>query len=89
MKTLKKLFRSPYFWGVVLFLVIARAITPEFILRQTNKFLATFSETYSGHIEDFDISLLRGAYQMEGFSLRLKQHPDEEFVFIRVVDVCI
>lgn len=89
MKTLRSLLRSPYFWGVFLFLVIARALTPEFFLRQTNRFLATFSETYSGHIEDFDISFLRGAYQMEGFSLRLKQSPDEEFVFIRVVDVSI
>ncbi len=89
MKTLKKLFRSPYFWGVILFLIIARAVTPIFILRQTNKFLANFSETYSGHIEDFDISLIRGAYQMEGFSLRLKAQPEEEFVFIQVVDVSI
>ncbi len=89
MKPLKRIFRSHYFWGFVLFLLIARTIIPEFILHQTNKFLATFSETYHGHIEDFDISLLRAAYQMEGLSLRLKQHPDEEFAFIDLVDVCL
>lgn len=78
-----------YFWSFILLLLIVRAVTPEFILRQTNQFLASFSETYTGHIEDFDISLLRGAYQMEGFSLRLKQHPAEEFVFVNEVDVSL
>jgi|JI10StandDraft_1071094.scaffolds.fasta_scaffold42663_3 hypothetical protein len=78
-----------YFWGFILLLLIFRAVTPQFILRQTNQFLATFSETYTGHIDDFDISLLRGAYQMEGFSLHLKQHPTEEFVIVDVVDVSL
>jgi hypothetical protein len=86
---MKNIFRSPYVWGIFIFILLVRAVMPEFILRQTNRFLGSFSETYNGHIEDFDISLLHGAYQMEGFSLRLKQHPAEEFVYVSVVDVSL
>ncbi len=89
MKTSKKLFFSPYFWGVIILFVLIRAFAPGIILRETNKFLATFSDTYHGHIEDFDIHILRGAYSMHGFSLRLKQSPEAEFVSIQDVDVSI
>ncbi len=89
MNRFSKIIRSPYFWSIVLVLFIVRAVTPAFLVRQTNKFLADFSETYVGHIDDLDISLLREAYSFENFSLRLKKHPKEEFVFIKDVDVSI
>jgi hypothetical protein len=66
-----------------------RTLTPAFILNQTNKFLASFSDTYTGHIEDFDISIFRGAYQLEGVSLKLKKNPTEEFAYVRLVDISI
>lgn len=89
MNTKRSMLRSPYFWALIVIILAIRAFAPGLILKETNKFLATFSETYHGHIEDFDIHLLRGAYTFQGASLRLKLHPDDEFVFVKDVDVSL
>ncbi|MBL7545214.1 MAG: DUF748 domain-containing protein [Bdellovibrionaceae bacterium] len=75
---------------IALTIILAvRAITPALILREANKFLASFSDTYIGHLEDFDISIFRGAYQFQGFSLKLKKHSDQQFIYSKVIDVSI
>lgn len=85
----KKILRSPLFWIIIIILLIARTITPAMVLRQTNRFLQNFSKTYSGHIEDIDFDLFRGAYNFEGFSLHLKKYPNDRFLFIKKLDVSI
>jgi hypothetical protein len=60
--------RSRLLWivGVIAVIAIAlHAVLPSIVLRYVNKELDGL-EGYSGHVEDIDISLLRGAYQIQG-----------------------
>jgi hypothetical protein len=50
--------------AVVTFLVILRLILPYAVLRYANKTLAEM-DGYYGHVEDIDIALIRGAYQID------------------------
>ncbi|GAA4410659.1 DUF748 domain-containing protein [Nibrella viscosa] len=55
--------------GVVVLLVIARLLLPYIVLRYVNKVLADMGD-YTGHIEDVDIWLIRGAYQIDNLNIR-------------------
>lgn len=48
---------------LVVILVVARIILPYFVLKYVNKTLSELKE-YKGHVEDIDIALIRGAYQI-------------------------
>ncbi len=48
----------------IAFLIILRLVLPRIILYQTNKSLSKL-EGYYGHISDIDLSLYRGAYQID------------------------
>jgi hypothetical protein len=64
----KRLLRSPLLWiaaVLVVALVGLRIALPDIVLRYVNKQLDNL-EGYSGRIEDIDISLWRGAYQIQG-----------------------
>jgi hypothetical protein len=50
--------------GVLIFLGIVRLILPYAVLRYANKSLAEM-EGYYGRVEDIDIALIRGAYQID------------------------
>lgn len=50
-------------------LVIARLLLPYFVLRYVNKTLADMGD-YTGHVEDIDIQLIRGAYQIDDLRIR-------------------
>jgi hypothetical protein len=52
------------FIGVVVFVVILRLILPYVVLRYANKSLAEM-DGYYGHVEDIDLALIRGAYQID------------------------
>jgi hypothetical protein len=55
--------------GIFLFLVISiRIALPYVVLHYANKELATL-EGYRGHVNDIDIALLRGAYQLDSVYL--------------------
>jgi hypothetical protein len=56
------------FLGIIIFLVIIRLILPFVVLHYANKMLATL-EGYYGHVEDIDIALYRGAYQVKDMYL--------------------
>jgi hypothetical protein len=49
--------------------LLLHLLLPSLLLRFANRQLAQISG-YRGHIEDVDISLLRGAYQLQGVTLR-------------------
>lgn len=49
-------------------LIIFRLFLPSIVLHYVNKKLANLSE-YTGHVEDIDIALLRGAYVINGLKL--------------------
>ena len=54
---------------LVVLLIIARLLLPYFVLRYVNKTLADMGG-YTGHVEDIDIQLIRGAYQIDDLRIR-------------------
>lgn len=54
---------------LIVLLVVARLLLPYFVLRYVNKTLADMGG-YTGHVEDIDIALLRGAYQIDELRIR-------------------
>jgi hypothetical protein len=63
-----KVLRSPLLWiaaVLVAALIALRIALPDLVLRYVNKKLDNL-EGYSGRIDDIDISLWRGAYQIQG-----------------------
>ena len=73
---------------VILILIVFRIILPSILLKQTNKYLSEFSPTYYLHMEDLDISILRGAYRFEEFTGKLRG-DDKTFLSIKSIDVSI
>ena len=54
--------------GLILALVIFRLMLPSILLRYVNRQL-TLIDGYSGHVEDIDVSLYRGAYTIKDIKL--------------------
>ena len=73
---------------IVVILIIFRILLPQILLYQANKYLSEFSPTYYLHMEDLDISILRGAYRFEKVIGKLKGE-EKQFVSISSVDVSI
>lgn len=74
--------------GVLAALIVLRAFLPLIIKNYLNDYLANDVENYTGHIEDFDLSLWRGAYQIEGLVLK-KKNVKEKTPFIEVKELDI
>lgn len=74
--------------SIIVFLVAFRILLPQILLYQTNKYLSEFSPTYYLHMDDLDISILRGAYRFEKIHGNLKE-DNKKFVSISSVDVSI
>ena len=55
--------------ALVVLLIVARLLLPYFVLRYINKTLADMGG-YTGHVEDIDIELIRGAYQIDDLRIR-------------------
>lgn len=73
---------------IITVLIVFRILLPQILLYQANKYLNEFSPTYSLHMEDLDISLLRGAYSFEEVTGKLKE-DNKTFLTISMVDVSI
>lgn len=73
---------------VISLLLMARMILVPIVHKKLNKFLDEFSPTYAFHIDDLDISIIRGAYSFQGVSGKLKRNQ-RKFVDIDAVDVSI
>lgn len=54
-------------------LIIARIISPFFILKYVNKTLDEL-EGYSGHVKDIDLNLYRGAYVIDSITIQKTGH---------------
>jgi hypothetical protein len=75
--------------AVVALLVIARLLLPYFVLRYVNKSLADMSG-YTGHVEDIDIQLIRGAYQLDDLRIRkVNGKIKEPFLYIPKTDLSV
>ncbi|WP_082217282.1 DUF748 domain-containing protein [Dyadobacter psychrophilus] len=75
--------------GIVIILIIARLLLPYFVVRYVNKVLADMNG-YTGHIEDVDIHLIRGAYQIDGMNIRkVNGKIKEPFILIPKMDLSV
>lgn len=86
---MKKILRSKIFWSLLIILLLIRVLIPPMIKPQVNKLLATFSPAFEGHVNDVGISFFRGAFQLRGFELRLKDKSREKFFSARLIDTSI
>lgn len=74
-RTITKIKSHKYFNTIFIILVLLigiRMVMPTAIKYYLNDYLANKVESYTGHIGDFDLSLWRGAYQIEDFELKRK-----------------
>ncbi|SOD89868.1 DUF748 domain-containing protein [Spirosoma fluviale] len=75
--------------ALVVLLIIARLLLPYFVLRYVNKTLADMG-SYTGHVEDIDIQLIRGAYQIDGLRIRkINGKIKEPFIYIPKTDLSV
>jgi len=75
--------------AIVVLLVIARLLLPYFVLRYVNKTLADMGD-YTGHVEDIDIQLIRGAYQIDNLRIRkINGKIKEPFLSIPKIDLSV
>ncbi|HYK44516.1 MAG TPA: DUF748 domain-containing protein [Parafilimonas sp.] len=76
---------------VIAVLVILRLLLPSIVLHYANKSLANL-DGYYGHVDDIDISLYRGAYQINGMYLN---HVDKrtgkqtDFFKVTTIDLSV
>ncbi len=77
------------FLGVVVLLIIARLLLPYFVLKYVNKTLADLNG-YTGHVNDVDIALYRGAYQLDSLNIRkVNGKIEEPFISIPKMDLSV
>ena len=75
--------------AVVALLVIARLLLPYIVLRYVNKSLADM-DGYTGHVDDIDIQLIRGAYQLDDLRIRkVNGKIKEPFLYIPKTDLSV
>lgn len=80
--------KSKVIIAVLIVLLAIRAVLPALLLPQINSFLADFSKVYVLHIEDLDISILRGAYRFEGVVGNLRG-KDVHFITANYIDLSL
>ncbi|GAB3489680.1 DUF748 domain-containing protein [Spirosoma knui] len=75
--------------ALVVLLVVARLLLPYFVLKYVNKTLADMGE-YTGHVEDIDIQLIRGAYQIDELRIRkVNGKIKEPFLYMPKTDLSV
>ncbi|KAB7729066.1 DUF748 domain-containing protein [Rudanella paleaurantiibacter] len=75
--------------ALLVLLIVGRLLLPYVVLRYVNKVLADMG-SYTGRIEDVNIALLRGAYQIEDLRIRkINGKVKEPFLYIPKADLSI
>ncbi|MFD2570985.1 DUF748 domain-containing protein [Spirosoma soli] len=75
--------------ALAVLLVIARLLLPYFVLKYVNKTLADMGD-YTGHVDDIDIQLIRGAYQIDDLRIRkINGKIKEPFLYIPKTDLSV
>lgn len=80
--------KSKLLWGFIIALIAIRMALPAILLPQINHFLKDFSALYVLHIEDFGLSIYRGAYRFEGLTAVAKNQTDP-FLKVGLIDVSL
>ncbi len=74
---------------IVLFLVIVRLLIPPIALMVLNRLLDRKIGTYYGHVQDLDLSLYRGAYQLQGLEIKKRDSKNPPLLFTKEIDLSI
>lgn len=74
---------------VIISLLVLRALLPMICLKVINAELGKRLGTYEGHITDFDLTLYRGAYQIQGLVIQKKGSADEPILKIAEIDLSL
>ncbi|MDP5121504.1 MAG: DUF748 domain-containing protein [Spirosomaceae bacterium] len=75
--------------GIAIVLIIFRLLLPTIVLRYVNNALQNI-DGYTGHVEDIDIALIRGAYQIEGMVIeKVDNEVKEPFMALPLTDLSI
>lgn len=77
------------FVGVLVVLVAIRVLLPFIGLVTINHLLKNKLGNYTGHIEDFDLSLWRGAYQVQGFEIKKNNSNLPPLISAKEIDLSI
>src|SRR5690606_15668337 len=67
--------------------VCARLVAPYYVLKYVNKTLDGL-DGYSGHVDDVDLHIWRGAYEIEGIRI-VKDGPGQKTPLLKVARVDI
>lgn len=70
-------------WAILILLIVIRIFLPGVLKYTINWYLENKIETYQGHIDDFDLTLYRGAYQIQDLKI-WKRGGDSEKAFVQV-----
>jgi hypothetical protein len=73
---------------VLLVFVAIRIAMPPVILKFANNYLETFSPIITGHIDDIDLAIIRGAYRAEGVMVKLKR-MDHTLLTVATTEISI
>lgn len=84
LKPLKKV--STTVWVIILILIVIRLCLPPAILYGMNWYLGGKLENYQGHAGDFDLSLWRGAYQIQDLRIWKRGH-DKSSPLLKVGEI--
>lgn len=77
------------FIGVVVLLVVVRLLLPIIVLKYVNNALKDM-DGYTGHVDDIDIALIRGAYQINGMVIeKVNNKVKEPFVKLPKTDLSV
>ena len=74
---------------LVLVLISLRLVLPWICLKGFNWALQSRGQVYTGQLEDFDLSLWRGAYQLQGLELRKRDSNLPPLLVVQEIDLSI
>lgn len=81
---------NKFLLALILLVVAIRIVLPYAIRSGMNYYLANKIEAYQGHIADFDLSLYRGAYQIQGMKLwKRGTSPYEPLIDVGEMDLSV
>lgn len=78
-----------WLWIIVGILVVIRIALPFIGLHVINSALASKLGEYDGRIKDFDLSLYRGAYQLQDLEIRKKNSNLEPILSAKEIDISL
>jgi hypothetical protein len=75
--------------AIAVLLIVARLLLPYFVLRYVNKLMADMG-AYTGHVEDVDIALITGSYQIKDLRIRkINGKIKEPFLYVPKIELSV